>query len=75
MSDTFLIPVFDANTLECKTIAVVADCEAAAVWEVLRNAAHLRYTGGAIERVEVNEAMSVTFDPWADRHRSQPKEM
>jgi hypothetical protein len=71
MSDTFLIPVFDVNTLVCQSIAVVADCEAAAVWAVLRNAANLRYTGGTIERVVVNEEMSVTFDPWADRHRPE----
>jgi hypothetical protein len=69
MSDTFLVPVFDVNTLACQTIGVVADCEAAAVWAVLRNAANLRFTGGSIERVVVDPEMSVTFDPWADRHR------
>jgi hypothetical protein len=66
---TFLVPVVDVNTLACDTIGVVAPSEAAAVWEVLRNAAHLRYTGGAIERVELNEETNVTRDVWHERWR------
>jgi hypothetical protein len=70
----FLVPVFDVNTLACQTVGVVADCEAAAVWAVLRNAANLRFTGGKITRVEINEEMSVPFDPWAARHRPRQRE-
>jgi hypothetical protein len=65
----YLVPVFDARSLKCATIGVSAPHECEAVYRVLRNAAQLRYTGGAIERVEVNEATAVAFDPWADRHR------
>jgi hypothetical protein len=56
------------HTLACDTIVVAAPSEAAAVWAVLRNAAHLRYTGGTIEGVEVDPEMSVTWDPWAKRY-------
>jgi hypothetical protein len=70
----FLVPVVDVNTLACETIAVAAPSEAAAVWEVLRNAAHLRYTGGAIERVELMPEKSVARDVWADRWRPRLKE-
>ncbi len=69
MSDTFLVPVLDAITRECTTVAVSAPSEAAAVHEVLRNAANLRFTGGTIERVEVNEENSVVRDIWHERHR------
>jgi hypothetical protein len=65
----FLVPVFDATTLACETIAVVASCEAAAVWTALRHAAHLRYTGGAIERVELRPELNVVRDVWSERHR------
>jgi hypothetical protein len=65
----FLVPVFDARSLECDTIAVAAACEADAVWAVLRNSAQLRYTGGAIERIEVDPEMSVAWDPWSERYR------
>jgi hypothetical protein len=71
---TFLVPVFDVNTLACNTIAVAAPSEAAAVWEVLRNAAHLRYTGGAIERCELTEENSVVRDVWVDRRSARQKE-
>jgi hypothetical protein len=65
----FLVPVFDMNTLACQTIAVAASCEAAAVGAVLRNAAQLRYTGGKVERVEVNPETTVANDPWAERYK------
>jgi hypothetical protein len=65
----FLVPVFDARSLQCTTVAVAAPSEAAAVWEVLRNAANLRFTGGAIERVVVDPATAVAWDPWAERHK------
>jgi hypothetical protein len=65
----FLVPVVDVRTLACDTIAVAAPSEAAAVWEVLRHAAHLRYTGGQVERVELDEATSVTRDVWHERWR------
>ena len=51
-------------TRACETIAVTAPNECAAVVEVLRNAAHLRWTGGAVERVELNEENSVVRDIW-----------
>jgi hypothetical protein len=66
---TFLVSVFDVNTLACDTIAVAAPSEAVAVWEVLRNAAHLRFTGGTIERVELIEENSVNRDVWHERYR------
>jgi hypothetical protein len=65
----YLVPVVDVRTLACETIAVAAPSDAAAVWEVLRNAAHLRYTGGAVERVEVNEEFTVKRDVWNDLYR------
>jgi hypothetical protein len=66
----FLVPVFDVNTLACETIAVAASCEAAAVWAVLRSAANLRFTGGAIERCEeLTEENSVVRDIWHERWR------
>jgi hypothetical protein len=68
----FLVPTFDVNTLACETIAVAASCEAAAVWAVLRSAANLRYTGGAIERVEPRPEFDVPRDVWHERWR--PKE-
>jgi hypothetical protein len=64
----YLVPTFDVNTLACQSIGVVADCEAAAVWEVLRNAAQLRFTGGEITRVVV-DPNGTPFDPWAKRHQ------
>jgi hypothetical protein len=70
----FLVPVVDAQTRMCETIAVAAPSEAAAVHEVLRNAAHLRYTGGTIERVELNEELSVKRDVWHERWRPGLKE-
>jgi hypothetical protein len=70
----FLVPVVDVNTLACETIAVAASSEAAAVWEVLRNAAHLRYTGGAIERCGLTEENSVMRDVWRERWRPKLKE-
>jgi hypothetical protein len=66
----FLVPVVDVRSLECETIAVAAPSVAAAVWEVLRNAAHLRYTGGTIERVELIEENSVNRDVWHERYRA-----
>ena len=70
MSDPlFLVPVFDATTLACETIAVAASCEAAAVWAVLRSAANLRFTGGQVERVELKPEFDVVRDVWADRWR------
>jgi hypothetical protein len=68
MNDTWLVPVFDIGSLACQTIGVVADCEAAAVWTVLRNAANLRFTGGEITRVVV-DPNGTPFDPWAKRHQ------
>jgi hypothetical protein len=65
----YLVPVFDARSLQCTTVAVSAPNECAAVWEVLRNAANLRFTGGAIERVEVNPEMSVKHDVWGKRYQ------
>jgi hypothetical protein len=65
----FLVPVFDATTLACETVAVAASCEAAAVWAVLRSAANLRFTGGVIEHIEVNPEMSVARDVWDERWR------
>jgi hypothetical protein len=64
----FAVPVVDVRSLQCDTIAVGASCEAEAVWIALRHAAQLRYTGGKIERIEVNPEMSVTWDPWAKRY-------
>jgi hypothetical protein len=66
---TFLVPVFDVNTLACETIAVAASCEAAAVWAVLRSATNLRFTGGAIERIERRPEFEVARDVWSERHR------
>jgi hypothetical protein len=74
MSDTFLVPVFDIGSLQCTTVAVSAASECAAVWEALHRSPSLRFTGGSIERVVVDPEMSVTFDPWADRHRLRLKE-
>jgi hypothetical protein len=65
----FAVPVVDVHSLECDTVVVTASCEADAVWAVLRNSAQLRYTGGAIERIEVNPEMSVAWDPWSERYR------
>jgi hypothetical protein len=65
----FLVPVFDATTLACETIAVAACSEPAAVWEVLGSAANLRFTGGAIERVELKPEFNVVRDVWSERHR------
>jgi hypothetical protein len=71
----FLVPTFNVITLKCVTIAVSAPHECEAVYRVLHCSPSLRYTGGKVERVEVNPEMSVTFDPWADRHRpALPKE-
>jgi hypothetical protein len=69
MSEMFLVPTFDPRTLECSTVAVSAPNECAAVWEVLRNSAQLRYTGGAVERVELKPEFDVVRDVWAERHR------
>jgi uncharacterized membrane-anchored protein len=69
VSDKYLVPVFDVTTLACETVAVAASCEAAAVWAVLRNSAQLRYTGGVIERIELNEETNVTRDIWHERWR------
>ena len=52
----YLVPVVDVITRACETIAVSAPNESAAVVEVLRIAAHLRWTAGTIERVELNRA-------------------
>jgi hypothetical protein len=70
----FLVPVVDLNTLACDTICVAATSESGAVWEVLRNAAHLRYTGGQIERCELTEENSVVRDVWVDRRPARQKE-
>lgn len=69
MSDKYLVPVFDVTTLACETVAVAASCEAAAVWAVLRSAANLRFTGGQVERIELNEETNVTRDIWHERWR------
>jgi hypothetical protein len=69
VSDKYLVPVFDVNTLACETIAVAASCEAAAVWAVLRSAANLRFTGGQVGRVELKPEFDVVRDVWADRWR------
>jgi hypothetical protein len=66
----FLVPVIDVVTRVCETIAVTAPNECAAVHEVLRNAAHLRHTGGAIERVELSEQSCVKRDVWHERYRT-----
>jgi hypothetical protein len=67
----FLVPTFNVITLKCVTIAVLAPDECEAVSRVLRNAAQLRYTGGKVERVVVDPANAVAFDPWADRHKPE----
>jgi hypothetical protein len=64
----YLVPVVDVYTLACDTIAVAAPSEAMAVWEVLRAAPMLRYTGGPIERVELNEDNSTQRDVWHARY-------
>ena len=64
MSDTFLVPTVDIYSLTCETVAVVAPSEAAAVWAVLRSAANLRFTGGQVEQVEINEQSCVKRDVW-----------
>jgi hypothetical protein len=65
----FAVPVVDVHSRECDTIAVAASCEAEAVFIALRHAANLRFTGGKIERIEVDPEMSVAWDPWAERYR------
>jgi hypothetical protein len=65
----FLVPTFDLRSLECGTVAVSAPNESAAVWEALRHSPSLRYTGGPIERVELNEETNVTRDIWHERWR------
>jgi hypothetical protein len=70
----YLVPVVDVNTLACDTIAIAAPSEAAAVQEVLRAAPMLRYTGGPIARVELNEDNSIHRDVWHERWRPKVKE-
>jgi hypothetical protein len=74
MTETYLVPVYDVNTLACDTIAVAAPSEAAAVQEVLRAAPMLRYTGGTIGRCELTEKNSVVRDVWVDRRPARQKE-
>jgi hypothetical protein len=69
VSNTYLVPTFDLRSLECTTVAVSAPNECAAVWAVLRNSAQLRYTGGAVERIEIDPERSVAWDSWAERYR------
>jgi hypothetical protein len=71
---TFLVPVFDAHSLACQTIAVEAPSEAAALWAALRHAPHLRYTGGAVERCGLTEENSVVRDVWVDRRPAKQRE-
>jgi hypothetical protein len=65
----FIVPTFDPHTRECSTVIVSATNEHAAVGEALRAAPNLRFTGGAVERFEMNPDKSVKADPWAERHR------
>jgi hypothetical protein len=44
------------------------------VQEVLRAAPMLRFTGGPIERVELNEDNSIQRDVWSQRWRPKLKE-
>jgi hypothetical protein len=64
----YLVPTFDPRTLQCTTVTVSAPDECAAVWEALHRSPSLRYTGGAIERVAVDPAMSVKHDVWGKRY-------
>jgi hypothetical protein len=65
----FLVPVFDATTLACETIAVAAACEAEAVFIALRHAANLRFTGGEIVRCEAPAEDAIVRDIWHERWR------
>jgi hypothetical protein len=65
----FLVPVFDLFSLECSTVAVSAPNECAAVWQALHHSPSLRYTGGKIERIEIDPEMSVARDVWDERWR------
>jgi hypothetical protein len=66
---TFLVPVFDVQTLECMTVAVSAPNESEAVFEALHRSPSLRCTGGTIERIELTEENSVKRDGWHERYR------
>jgi hypothetical protein len=66
----YLVPTFDPRTRECTTVAVSAPNECAAVWQALYHSPALRYTGGAIERVEPRPEFDVVRDVWSERWRA-----